>query len=58
VSAQQCAASASVDAEPVSTATNVFADATSRFAPNATTMVRRLSPSADVVESSPDMPKT
>ena len=46
VSAQECAASAVIEAEPVITATAVFATAINRFAVSATTTVRKLSPPA------------
>jgi hypothetical protein len=45
VSAQECAASASIDAEAVTTAANDLATAMRRLAPNATSTVRRLSDS-------------
>ena len=43
VSAQECAASASSDADPVSTAADVFATAMRTLTPNATRTVIRLS---------------
>jgi hypothetical protein len=42
-SAQECAASATIDAEPVITAATVLATAMSRLAPKATRTVTRLS---------------
>ena len=42
-SAQECAASASIDADPVSAAATDFATAMSMLAPNATRTVIRLS---------------
>jgi len=49
VSAQECTASASIDAEPVSTAATVFAIATSVFATNATITVDAPSSGASTV---------
>ena len=49
VSAQECAASATMDAEPVSAAAQVLATATRKFAPNAISTVMVLSDPADSV---------
>jgi len=47
VSAQECAASATMDADPVSIAATDLATAIRRFAPNATSTVSVLSVSVD-----------
>ena len=47
VSAQECAASATIDAEPVIIAATDFAAAIRKFAPNATSTVSVLSVSVD-----------
>ena len=52
VSAQECAASATIDADPDSTAATVLATATHRFATNATSTVRLLSPAGSAVDVS------
>src|SRR6478752_5412527 len=51
VSAQECAASASIEADPVTTAATVLATAINRFAPSATTTIRKLSSPAVAVFS-------
>jgi hypothetical protein len=53
-SAHEWAASATIDAEPVTTAATVLASAIRMFAPNARTTVSALSPSASRVVSGVD----